>query len=1591
VLAVSPAWAAHIVHSPEGSFDGADAPGGPFQHVLGIAIDNSGGGSDGDAYIAGTAEAGETLTGTVYKFDENGSYTGVELNGADTPQGSFSFVAAHGIFALSLDALAVDSSEDANSGDVYVADAEHGVVDRFSDSGEYLCQITGRPTPSGSECAGLGGSATPADNFVPTAVTVSSGGVLYVADAMHHVIDKFNKSGSYIGQITDFRIGQPASIGLDATDSLYVLNYQYFSGESVLKFDPSGHFVSVIDSDYPVGLGVDPDANYVYVSHGEDAGITEYDSRGRPAGSFGSGANDLYASLAIGSSSGRVYAGNFFPEPLVHIYSPNIFLLDATTQAATSVGETTATLNGIVDPASSGEVTSCEFEYGPTTSYGQTAPCRPAAPYSSRTAVTAELGGLAESAAYHFRVHVTNAAGTAAYGEDEAFYILDATTQAATSVGETTATLNGIVDPASSEVTSCEFEYGPTTSYGQTAPCGPAAPYSGRTAVTAELGRLVKSATYHFRVHVTNAAGIGAYGEDESLDTQGPPTIDELPANEVSRATASLWARVNPHGLDTEVRFVYVDADHFDDDGGFASSATKSTLSTELGSGVSSLLTGQGISALAVNTTYHYRLIASNAAGVVEGSGRTFTTLPVARIGDQWAYAHVKGATVEAKIDPLGLDTSCQVQYVNDAEFLQTGYAHAASEPCVAGLGSGTGDVNGRAELDGLDISAAYHFRFVATNQSGSLTGADETFSTFGIESFSVQLVDEKGDPYTQAGGHPYERITHYGLNHTFVPTGVGSLDAFIKDVTTEQAPGQTGGQINGIPKCAGYKVDEETCSSASQIGTVKVEYVNGEGVSRRTTPLYEAVPPEGVASRFATVEPYTATDSRVRTGTDYGSTSSSMNITEEARVVGVTVVVWGVPADHNQSGMPRSADIRNPTACTGPLKAYVRADTWELPGQYATASTEMPATTGCDKLEFHPSIEWQPTTHVADSPTGLHVDVHEPQNDDPDGLAFADLEDAIMSPAGGLILNPAGASGLTGCSPARIGLHEETPARCPDSSKVGTAEIDTPLVDHPLLGGIYLATPHDNPFGSMFAIYVAINDPKTGVALKLAGNIQASSNDGQLTSRFSETPQLPVEDFKLDFFGGPRSVLSTPAECGTFITKSTLTPWSAPQSGPPAHPTDSYEITATPDGSACVYREADATNRPEFRAGTSSPDAGAYSPFAILLRRDDGSQRIAGLKVTPPPGLLGRLAGLPRCPDAAIAAAGQRSGTEEQMRSSCPASSEVGTVVVGAGAGTDPYYVKGKAYIGGPYRGAPLSLAVIVPAVAGPFDLGTVVVRTPLQVDLESGQMKVESDPIPSVLEGVPLDVRTIAVKLDRPEFTLNPTSCDLTETNASVTSLAGQAVALSDPFQVGGCDKLGFAPKVNLRLLGKTRRRAHPAVRAVLKMPKGGANIARIAVAMPPTEFLDTGHIRGICTREQFAVGACPANSIYGHAEAWSPLLDKPLSGPVFMRSSIHRLPDLVTELNGEFRLAFAARMGSAHGGVQANVAGLPDAPVTKFVMTMRGRGRGLLQNSVDACAQLQRALIEMEAQNGRIAVLHPRLRAKCPPAAGGTNARG
>jgi hypothetical protein len=877
----------------------------------------------------------------------------------------------------------------------------------------------------------------------------------------------------------------------------------------------------------------------------------------------------------------------------------------------------------------------------------------------------------------------------------------------------------------------------------------------------------------------------------------------------------------------------------------------------------------------------------------------------------------------------------------------------------------------------------------------------------------------------TQAGAHP-DATASFGL----VERVPGEADDNAKDIEAALPAGFIG-DPEAVPACeradfagAFSSGASGSCSPASQVGVATLALNSGGG---GTYPVYRIAATAGSPASFGIPVFGVAgivLDPRLRSDGDYGLTVETSDINGQPYGLRASsITLWGVPADpsHNperwlgdsngewgtSSGLTPRPFLSNPTYCdSGPLDTAIRLDSWQAPGQWLPADpadptyhSTSPAPSGCESLRFGglaapAGLSFQPAIHAADTPSGYEARLTLPYSENPGGLANPTLRDTTVELPAGVVVNPASASGLGACTEAQIGflgagfqqpnpLHfDEAPPACPDAAKIGTVEVHTPLLDHPLEGAVYLARQQANPFGSLLAIYLAVDDPATGIVVKLAGQVEADPTDGRLSARFADNPQLPFTELDLRLFGGPQAPLVNPRTCGAKATSTELTPWSSPYT-PPVSSTDSFTIGTGANGSACAATEAAEPNRPSFEAGTVTPIAGSYSPFVLRLSREDGSQRLRSLSVTLPPGLSGKLAGVPYCPEAGIRQAESRTapgdGALEQASPSCPAQSRVAGVEVGAGAGPSPLRVPGTAYLAGPYKGAPLTLAILTPAVAGPFDLGVVTVRAALRVDPVTAQIQVVSDPLPQILAGVPLDLRAVRVDVDRPSFTLNPTSCERMSLSGEALGVSSPA-AVSSPFQVGACGALGFKPRLRLSLKGGTARNANPALTAIVGSAPGQANIRRVSVALPHSEFLDQAHIRTVCTRVQFAQQACPAASIYGHARAFTPLLDAPLEGPVYLRSSSNSLPDLVVALHGQVDLDLDGRIDSVGGGIRTTFATVPDAPVSKFVLRMRGGRRGLLVNSTNLCAAANRATVRMQGQNGLAHDFSPLLRSRC-----------
>jgi hypothetical protein len=656
---------------------------------------------------------------------------------------------------------------------------------------------------------------------------------------------------------------------------------------------------------------------------------------------------------------------------------------------------------------------------------------------------------------------------------------------------------------------------------------------------------------------------------------------------------------------------------------------------------------------------------------------------------------------------------------------------------------------------------------------------------------------------------------------------------------------------------------------------------------------------------------------------------------------------------------------------------------------QDAGAALESPIPPGtspksCNTIPYTPLIEVAPGTDETNSTAGAQVTVAVPHLAKPTGQDDSTTKEATVTLPAGMGINPSAAAepnNLATCEDGQFPLHSTLPITCPANSRIGTAAIGTAaLPEGELEGPVFIAKQlsTDPASGNEYRIFLDAHSDRYGVDVRLVGHVFADPTTGQLTTKITEIPQVPFTSFRLNFVGGEQAVLSSPMTCGPNTSAAAMTPWSG---NPAATPTSNFILHATPGGGGCASTLAARPFAPSFAAAPKSNKAGAYSPLHITLGRGNGQQELKAATVALAPGMIGKLAGIPYCSAGAIAAAAGTSGAEQQAHSSCPAQSEVGVAKVQAGTGPTPLSITGKVFLSGPYHGAPLSLAIVTPATAGPFDLGTVVVRVALFVDPETTQVTAVSDPIPDVFGGAQLSIRQIELNLNRKEFTLNPTSCAKLQSTATLnggggnpaSSSAWSSYGAAASFQASACEALEFQPQLSIRFLGgrkATKRVGHPSLQATLEARNGDANIAAATVTLPPSEQLDQSHIKTICTRVQLAANQCPAASVYGHASATSPLLEKELSGPVYLVSSDHTLPDLLADLQGQVdvRLHGVIKSVGKKSRIQTSFAPIPDVPVSKFTLTMEGGKKGLLVNSKDVCAKRYFSRIEFNAQNGK-----------------------
>ncbi len=893
----------------------------------------------------------------------------------------------------------------------------------------------------------------------------------------------------------------------------------------------------------------------------------------------------------------------------------------------------------------------------------------------------------------------------------------------------------------------------------------------------------------------------------------------------------------------------------------------------------------------------------------------------------------------------------------------------------------------------------------LATAALAALLLAPCAQAAFGLNGFDVSFEEEDGSAALQAGSHPYALTTSFGINYT----GAGDQalpDGELRDLTIAQVPGLVG-DATAIPRCATADfLDVQPgahCPADTQVGEVKVLFGTPDGSNYLQEPVYNMPPPPGVPARLGFkglgLVPVFV-DVALSQSPPYNLLALSRETRQTLKVFGVRLTVWGVPADHG-TGAPELPFITLPTSCEGPQLTSYEASSWSgAKDSGDDGPFDPPALIGCGRLGFGPTISARPSTRAAASASGLDfgLDVADEglKNPKEGATAASDIRKAVVTLPRGMTADPSFAEGLVGCGEEQFEKRETLDsapgAGCPEASKIGTIEVESPLIEESLKGDLFVAKPYENPAGSLIALYLVFRNPALGIIVKQVAKVEPDPSSGQLVTTVEEIPQLPFSHFRLHFREGARAPLISPPGCGRFQVAAELYPWSG---GAPVESTSAFEIVSGPDNSPCPQG---APFHPGFEAGTINNAAGSYSPFDMRLTRKDGEQDMGRFSFVLPPGVVPKLAGVPYCPEAAIALAksrtGPHGGQEELGRPACPAASQIGRTVAGAGVGSALTYVPGKLYLAGPYHGDPISAVAITPALAGPFDAGTVVVREALRLNPLTHVGEVDgsaSDPIPHILKGIPLNLRDLRVYADRPEFTLNATSCEPFQAQATIwgegTALAPAPetpVGLSARYQAADCQALGFSPKLAIKLRGGTRRGRFPALKALVTPRPGDANFAKAVVTLPNSAFLEQGHFATICTRVQFAAGAgegagCPAASAYGHARAFTPLLAEPLEGPVFLRSSDHNLPDLVVALHGLVDIDLAARIDSIHGGIRTSFTGLPDAPVSRFVLEMQGGKKGLIVNSTNICRGTHRAEANLSGQNGRLERTRPPVRAQ------------
>ena len=897
-------------------------------------------------------------------------------------------------------------------------------------------------------------------------------------------------------------------------------------------------------------------------------------------------------------------------------------------------------------------------------------------------------------------------------------------------------------------------------------------------------------------------------------------------------------------------------------------------------------------------------------------------------------------------------------------------------------------------------------------------TAVTSEAAPFGLSYLTTEATQESGEGDIQAGSHPFELTASLGfdIGAREIPSEQNAesesplSSTAPKDLEVELPPGLVG-DPTVVPRCSQQEFQAQErldCPVDTQVGTL-TPYFYGT-FHPAVSPVYDVVPPPGqpvelgftIAGIGHVPMFFQVRDDAAGNRDEYRLVARLNNLPEAGPLQGAILTLWGVPADGTHdleregttgqgrqqqqevckpkvefkagkeeqilcpSGVAAKPFLTLPSSCAGePLGIGVFTDSWQGQSEDFPLAGQTPPTlgrlTGCEHLSFSPLLTVAPETPQAGAPSGYTVQLHIPQNEDPTGLATPDLKNAVVTLPPGTVVSPSAGNGLQGCSDEQFEVHRLETASCPAASTIGTVQIVTPLLAAPLEGQVFLGRPACEPCSTSDAqegrlVRLFVQAQGSGVTVKLVGSVAIDQTTGQLTATFAHDPQLPLEDLKLTLDGGPGAPLANASTCGVALAASSqLTPYSSET--PMQQPSEPFELTG------CTSQQF----HPSFVAGTTNNQAGAFSPTTVTVSRADSDEDLQRIAVRLPQGLWAMVSQVQRCTEAQAQAA------------ACAPQSRVGSVSVLAGPGADPLLLNGSVYLTGPYEGAPFGLAIVVPAVAGPLNLGTIAVRAALEVDPTTGALTIASDALPQSIDGVPLQIKTVSVDVDRARFTFNPTDCNRLAIAGTLTSAQGATAAVSSPFQAANCATLVFRPKLTALTHARPSKADGAYLHVKVVSGSGQANIAKLKVDLPKQVPSRLQTLHKACPAGIFDgnPAACPPGSVVGAATVVTPVLNNPLSGPAYLVShGGEAFPDLEIVLQGEgVVLRLDGQTSIRRGITSSTFKALPDAPISTFDLVLADGPHSALGANLPAkakgsmCDQKLAMPVAITGQNGAV----------------------